>query len=109
MNVRVFVDDSGTTRFEPFDLATMPEAGFATRTLFGQRPPGSMQDWHNAASPMFLITLSGEMEVEIEGSLRQVFGPGDVRLAEDTTGPGHVSRVLGDQPWVFAVLIMDER
>jgi hypothetical protein len=27
--------------------------------------------------------------------------PGDVMLADDTTGEGHVSRVIGSQPHVF--------
>ena len=50
---------------------------------------------------------TGEMEVEIEGGRRQRFGPGSVRLAEDTTGTGHVSRVIGDEPWQFVVLTLD--
>jgi len=106
MHLRVFVDAAGETQFSPLDLATAPTG--LTRSIFASRPAGSMQDWHNAASPMYIITLSGQMEVEIEGGQRQRFGPGDVRLAEDTTGPGHISRVLGDEPWHFAVLIIDQ-
>jgi hypothetical protein len=107
MHHRVFVDDGGRTQFEPLDLAAASAGTLSTRCLFATRPPGSVQDWHNAESPMFVITLSGEMEVEIEGGRRQRFGPGSVRFAEDTTGPGHVSRVLGDEPWQFVVLMLD--
>jgi hypothetical protein len=107
MHYRVFVDDDGRTQLEPLDLDASGAASISTRCLFATRPPGAVQDWHNADSPMFIITLSGEMEVEIEGGRRQRFGPGSVRLAEDTSGPGHVSRVLGDEPWQFAVLIID--
>ena len=56
---------------------------------------------------MYVITLEGEMDVEIEGGRRQRQRPGDVRLADDTTGSGHISRVIGDQPWRFAVLMLD--
>jgi len=107
MHYRVFVDDDGRTQFEPLDLAAASAASISTRCLFATRPPGAVQDWHNADSPMFVITLSGEMEVEIEGGRRQRFGPGSVRLAEDTIGTGHVSRVLGDEPWQFVVLVLD--
>ena len=105
MHYRVFVDEAGRTQFEPLDLAADVGTNSA-RCLFASRPPGAVQDWHNADSPMFIITLSGEMEVEIEGGRRQRFGPGSVRLAEDTSGSGHVSRVLGDEPWQFVVLTL---
>jgi hypothetical protein len=105
LHYRVFVDDGGRTQLEPLDLAAVSTG--STRCLFATRPPGAVQDWHNADSPMFIITLSGEMELEIEGDRRQRFGPGSVRLAEDTTGTGHVSRVLGDVPWQFVVLILE--
>jgi quercetin dioxygenase-like cupin family protein len=104
---RVFVDDDGRTQFEPLDLSGLSAAAVSARCAFFTRPPGAVQDWHNADSPMFIITLSGEMEVEIEGGRRQRFGPGSVRLAEDTTGPGHLSRVIGDEPWQFVVLTLD--
>ena len=105
MHYRVFVDDDGRTQMEPLDLAAVSTG--STRCLFATRPPGAVQDWHNADAPMFIVTLSGEMEVEIEGGRRQRFGPGSVRLAEDTIGTGHVSRVVGDEAWEFAVLIID--
>ena len=107
MHHRVFVDEEGRTQFEPLDLAVASAASISARCLFAMRPPGAVQDWHNADSVMFVITLSGEMEVEIEGGRRQRFGPGSVRLAEDVTGTGHVSRVIGDEPWHFVVLTLD--
>ena len=107
MHHRVFVDGDGRTQIEPLDLAVASAAAISARCIFATRPPGAVQDWHNADSAMFIITLTGEMEVEIEGGRRQRFGPGSVRLAEDTTGTGHVSRVIGDEPWQFVVLTLD--
>jgi quercetin dioxygenase-like cupin family protein len=104
MHVRVFVDADGRTQFAPLDLESAPTQ--LTGGIFATRPAGSIQDWHNAESPMYIITLSGQMEVEIEGGRKMPFGPGDVRLAEDTSGPGHVSRVMGDEPWQFVVLFI---
>jgi uncharacterized cupin superfamily protein len=45
-----------------------------------------------------VVTLSGQVEIEAgDGAVRR-FGPGDVLLAEDLTGQGHLTRVVGDQP-----------
>ena len=35
-------------------------------------------------------------------------GPGDVNLAEDLTGRGHTTRVVGDVPRVVATIHMDD-
>lgn len=37
---------------------------------------------------------------------RFVIRPGDVLLAEDTTGTGHRWRVIGDEPWRRAYVIL---
>ena len=66
MHHRVFVDYDGRTQFEPLDLSALSAAAVSARCSFFTRPPGAVQDWHNADSPMFIITLSGEMEVESE-------------------------------------------
>jgi hypothetical protein len=39
-----------------------------------------------------------------DGSTR-LFGPGDARLVEDTTGQGHTTRVHGTEPVVTATTI----
>jgi hypothetical protein len=55
-------------------------------------------DWHPAPRRQWVIILSGELEIGLsDGTLRR-FGPGDARLIEDTTGRGHTTRTLGDQP-----------
>jgi hypothetical protein len=75
-------------------------AGFAFRVA----PPGYVLDWHCAPRRQFSISLSGTAEVEVgDGTVVRV-GPGDVVLAEDLTGRGHVTRVVGDQPRVYAVV-----
>jgi hypothetical protein len=42
-----------------------------------------------------VITLSGESEVELDGGRKIRLGPGNILLAEDTTGQGHISRAVG--------------
>jgi quercetin dioxygenase-like cupin family protein len=48
--------------------------------------------WHNAPRRQFVITLAGRIEIEVGDGTRRSFGPGDLLLAEDLTGRGHVTR-----------------
>jgi quercetin dioxygenase-like cupin family protein len=52
-------------------------------------------DWHPAPSRQYVVTLSGESEIELDGGRKLRLGPGHILLAEDTTGQGHISRAIG--------------
>lgn len=55
---------------------------------------GEWGPWHPEPRPEFIIRLSGEMEIQVsDGDVRHL-GPGDILLAEDTTGRGHRNRRL---------------
>ncbi len=59
---------------------------------------GKLVDWHTISRPMYYVTLSGEAEVTVsDGETRRV-GPGNVTICEDTTGKGHRTQMIGDQP-----------
>jgi hypothetical protein len=47
------------------------------------------------------VSLSGSWEIEASNGVKRIFKSGDVMLADDTTGEGHISRVLGNQPHIF--------
>jgi len=49
--------------------------------------------------------LEGEVEIG-DGSKRR-FGPGDILLAEDTSGRGHISRSLRNQPRTSIFVTLD--
>ena len=54
----------------------------------------------NAA--LISISLSVTAEIEVgDGTVARI-GPGDVVLAEDLTGQGHITRVVGEQPRFYA-------
>ena len=40
----------------------------------------------------------GSVELETGAGERRVLGPGEILLAEDTTGQGHISRNVDGQP-----------
>ena len=59
-------------------------------------------DWHTAPRRQYVITLQGASEIEVGDGSKRRFNPGDVLLAEDTTGQGHLTRVFGDR--IIAVI-----
>jgi len=54
----------------------------------------------------FVITLEGCVDITVGRNTTRRFGPGDVLLAEDTTGRGHISRAVNNLPHrhLFVVL-----
>lgn len=62
-------------------------------------------DFHVAPRRQFAIHLVGRTEIEVGDGSRRSFGPGDVLLADDLTGQGHISRQIdGPRFQVFAQL-----
>src|SRR5512139_3519649 len=62
--------------------------------------PAKVQ-WHNAPSPQFAINLTGTLEVETSDGARRRIGPGDLVFMSDTTGKGHVTRLLSPVTALF--------
>ena len=80
----------------------------ATGITFRLAPPGYILNWHCAPRRQYTITLAGAAEVEVgDGTVARV-GPGDVLLAEDLTGQGHITRVVGTEPRLYAVVPLAE-
>ena len=100
---RLYTGSDGKTKVEEFEVPLKPQGqGTELSTIV---PARSVQfrrtnkdynlDWHPAPTRQFVVTLSGESEVEIEGGRKIRLGPGNILLAEDTTGQGHISRAIG--------------
>ena len=111
--VRIYSGSDGESYFDEVELSSdikelmeISKVEPATGIYFRSAPPGHTQDWHTASRRQYLITLSGQVEIEIgDGTVRR-FGPGDVMLAEDLTGRGHITRVVGNQPRFYATVIL---
>jgi hypothetical protein len=52
---------------------------------------------HPASDPQWVVVLRGVIEVEVSDGSSREFEAGDLVLAMDTSGRGHVTRVVGDQ------------
>ena len=112
--VRLYSGPDNESHFEDIeiDLESVGRMILASRLqptegiVFRSAPPDHLSDYHPVPRRQYVITLSGHVEVEIgDGTIRR-FGPGDVMLAEDTTGQGHITRVVGGRPrdYVFIPL-----
>jgi uncharacterized cupin superfamily protein len=103
----MYTDGQGHAQWEAIDLDKTPEwrAGLAaTKIVYGVREPGVTQDWHPAPQRQFVIILSGQLQIGFEDGSTKVFGPGDARLVEDTTGKGHTTIALGNEPCITATI-----
>ena len=109
--VRLYTGQDGESRFEEIEVEFKPMGDAETTSfqaaagiVFRRAPAGHILDWHPAPRRQYVITLSGQGEIEIgDGTVRR-FGPGDVMLAEDITGRGHITRVVGTQPRVYVTV-----
>ena len=104
---RLYTGSDGRTHIETITLESHP--GLATLQnavgiQFRSTAAGNFMDWHPAPRRQFVITISGQVEIGLEDGSVHRFGPGHVNLAEDVTGKGHTTRVIGDQPRVTATI-----
>jgi len=104
--VRLFTGDDGQSHVEEQILPTGPHGRdtatgwlMAGPVCFTQSPPGSTLDWHNAPHRQYVVTLTGTLRFTTRGGETFELRPGDVLLAEDTTGGGHRWELIDDQPW----------
>jgi quercetin dioxygenase-like cupin family protein len=77
-----------------------------TSISFQETQPGGAFAWHDAPARQFVITLRGTLEFQTHKGEHFTIRPGDVLLAEDTTGSGHSWRLVDDDPWQRIYVIL---
>lgn len=100
---RLFTGPDGKTHMEEFDVPLKAQGRgtelsmtvAAKSVQFRRTNKDYFVDWHPAPTRQYVVTLSGESEVELDGGKKLRLGPGHILLAEDTTGQGHISRAIG--------------
>jgi hypothetical protein len=104
--VHLYVGSDGESHFADVEIS-MKGAGSrgqrselmkATGISFGVTGADYDLDWHNAPHRQFVITIEGEVEITVSDGAKRRFGPGDILLADDTTGRGHISCALNNTP-----------
>jgi quercetin dioxygenase-like cupin family protein len=85
----------------PYFVSSPEDASAVVMTTI---PPGWVGDWHPSPLLQWWFQLGGELEVEVSDGEKRRFVAGSIVRVEDTTGTGHVTRVVGDGP-VHAVYV----
>ena len=114
--LRVYTGSDGKSHIEEMELELQPfvdtEGAYGEGTplqavggiTFRVSPPGYVLEWHCAPRRQYTITLTGQAEIEVGDGTVKTVKPGDVLLAEDLTGEGHITRVVGNEPRFYAVV-----
>ena len=78
----------------------------ATTIAFQETKSGGTFAWHDAPARQLVITLGGTLDFQTRKGEHFTINPGDILLAEDTTGGGHSWRLVDNEPWrrVYVVL-----
>ena len=102
MLVRIYTGSDKQSHFEDLDMPTQdvhrvktkPGEDLVFRTTAGDR----VAEWHNPTRRQYLIVVQGKMEVSIADGTTRQFQAGDVLLAEDMSGQGHLTKPI-DGPY----------
>jgi hypothetical protein len=104
--VRLYTGPDNQSHFEDVEVP-MKDAGRigflservkATGIVFRETAGDYDYDFHTAPRRQYVVNLEGEVEIEVGDGTRRVLRSGDVLLAEDTTGQGHISRAVAGKP-----------
>ena len=105
---RLYTGPDGQTHAEEVKINLGPGNVFQLMGVSGAElhrlAPGGHSEWHHANRRQYVITLSGRGEIEVAGGKKIAIEPGDIELAEDLTGKGHISRAVGPEDRVMVAL-----
>lgn len=82
-------------KFSPGSPAEVSKMLQVTGVELHRTAGGHVEDWHRAPRRQYVITLSGQGEIEVAGGKKVSVGPGNIDLVEDTTGKGHITKAIG--------------
>ena len=112
---RIYTGSDNQSHFEDVEIplkgdgaiGRMSELARATGVIFRETGGDYDYDWHNAPRRQYVIMLDGDVEIEIGDGTKRIFRTGDILLAEDTTGQGHISRAVNGKPRKSIFITLD--
>lgn len=104
--VRIYTGADGQSHFEDLQvplksggtIGFLSEKVRATGIVFRVTEGDYHYDFHVAPRRQYVVNLEGEVEIEVGDGTKRILRTGDVLLAEDTTGQGHISRAVNGKP-----------
>jgi hypothetical protein len=112
---RVYTGPDNKSHFEDIEIplkdggkgGLMSELVKATGVVFRETDGSYNFDFHNAPRRQYVVNLEGEVEIEVGDGTKRILRTGDILLAEDTTGQGHISRAVGGKPRKSLFITLD--
>jgi hypothetical protein len=113
--VRLYTGPDNKSHFEDIQipLKDAGKVGFiselykATGLVFRETTGDYNYDFHPAPRRQYVVNLEGEVEIEVGDGTRRILRTGDILLAEDTTGQGHISRAVAGKPRKSLFITLD--
>jgi hypothetical protein len=104
--VRLYTGADNQSHFEDIEVPLKDggKTGFiselirATGVVFRMTTGDYNYEFHVAPRRQYVVNLEGEVEIEVGDGTRRILRSGDILLAEDTTGQGHISRAVAGKP-----------
>ena len=112
--IRLWTGDDDNSYFEEgvIDLPKGERGDILSGTVdvvsisFRETSAGGAFEWHDAPTRQFVITLSGTLDFQTRTGEHFMLHPGDILLAEDTAGTGHSWKLVDENPWRRAYVIL---
>jgi quercetin dioxygenase-like cupin family protein len=112
--IRLWTGDDDNSHFEEgvIDLSGGERGDILSGTVsvvsisFRETRAGGAFEWHDAPTRQFVITLSGTLNFQTRTGEHFILHPGDILLAEDTAGTGHSWKLVDENPWCRAYVIL---
>jgi hypothetical protein len=113
--VRIYTGSDNRSHFEDIEvpLKDAGKVGFlservkATGIVFRETGGDYDYDFHTAPRRQYVVNLEGEVEIEVGDGTKRILRSGDILLAEDTTGQGHISRAVAGKPRKSLFITLD--
>jgi len=114
---RLYTGEDGQTHAERYAVPLGEQRGATELSVpvdveslqFRRTSPAYDLDFHNAPRRQYVVTLSGESEVELGDGTKIRLYPGHILLAEDVEGQGHISRAVGDRDRISLFIPLAEQ
>jgi hypothetical protein len=113
--LRIYTGADGKSHFEDLrvpmkdagQIGFMSEKVKATGIVFRETTGDYNYDFHVAPRRQYVVNLEGEVEIEIGDGGKRILRSGQILLAEDTTGQGHISRAVAGKPRKSLFITLD--